>query len=177
MGEAETCDEVLELLERLQGQADVLLLDVDMPGEGGVLTTAQVRQRWPACAVVLLTGHRQFASSGLRAGARGYLLKNASIQEIVDALRGVPRGGVALAPAVQPDLVALLQIDPGQLLSEHEIAILHEIAQGHPNAAIARRFNLTEATIKQQISAIFRKLDANDRAHATAIALRKGLIQ
>lgn len=177
MGEAETCAEVLELLERLQGQADVLLLDVDMPGEGGVLTTAQVCQRWPACAVVLLTGHRQFASSGLRAGARGYLLKNASVQEIVDALRAVSRGGVALASAVHPDLVATLQSDPSQMLSDHEIAILREIAQGHANAVIARRFNLTEATIKQQVSAIFRKLDANDRAHATAIALRRGLIQ
>ena len=84
---------------------------------------------------------------------------------------------MALSPAAQKDLVAAFHSDQGQMLSDHEVAVLREIAQGASNAAIGRRFNLTEATIKQQVSAIFRKLDANDRAHATAIALRKGIIQ
>jgi len=155
---------------------DVILMDIDMPGGGGVSATTSIRTQCPNCRILLLTGHRRYVVTGLQAGASGYVLKEADEQVIVDAIRTVHKGGVYLQPEIQPAVVGGLQQSRAVPLTEREEAIMRLIADGAGNREIGETLGLSEHRIKQHISTILDKLGANDRAHAVAIALRQGLM-
>jgi DNA-binding NarL/FixJ family response regulator len=176
---------------RLAGEhrPDVILMDLRMPGLDGATATAQVRERVPGTRVLVLTTYADEAAilSALRAGALGYLTKDASAEQIEAAVRAVHAGQTHLDPAVQARLVATVtgqgpapsQADragpPPAGLTSREAEVLTLLASGLSNAEIAQRLYLSNATVKTHINRIFAKTGARDRAQAVRFAYQHGL--
>lgn len=166
---------------------DVALLDLRMPRTDGVEATTRLREQVPETAVVVLTTYADDESvlSALRAGARGYLTKDASSEEIERAVRDAAAGRTRLDPAVQERLVELVTAGPvpagtsadppGGPLTERETEVVMLMAQGLSNREIAGQLFVTEATVKTHVNNVFTKLDVSDRAAAVAWAFRAGL--
>lgn len=167
---------------------DVVLLDLRMPRLDGVEATRRIRERSPEVEVVVLTTYADDESvmSALRAGARGYLTKDASSEEIERAIHDASAGRTRLDPAVQERLVELVTNPstaaqpgapepPGGALTERETEVVMLMSQGLSNREIASRLFVTEATVKTHVNNVFNKLDVNDRASAVAWAFRAGL--
>lgn len=178
---------------------DVLLTDLRMPVMDGATATGLVCEQFPDTAVVLLTTYADEASilSGLQAGARGYLTKEAGRNEIAAAIRTAAAGQSVLDPAVQARLLAAatagsalsggVEADTGRSdqaapqadprvasLTARERDVLELIAQGLANREIAQRLFVTEATVKTHINNLFAKLDLRDRSHAMRFAFDNG---
>jgi DNA-binding NarL/FixJ family response regulator len=188
------CDgaEALRLAET--HRPDVILMDLRMPGLDGIAATAQLRERLPAARVLVLTTYADEDAivPALRAGARGYLTKDASAEQIETAIRAVHAGQTHLDPAVQERLVAAVitrppSPDPGtdpagpggrklpDGLTTREAEVLALLASGLSNAEIAQRLYLSHATVKTHINRIFAKTGARDRAQAVRYAYQHGL--
>jgi len=158
-------------------QPDVVLMDLRMPGVDGITAIQQIRARWPRVEVVILTTYDddQYIVQGLRAGARGYLLKDTDRQTLYAAIRAAARGESLLPPAVAARLVARLESPaPPSPLSDRERQVLALMAAGKRNQEIADRLVITERTVKAHVTSIFNKLGVNSRAEAVAVALREG---
>ena len=155
---------------------DVTLMDLQMPGMGGVETIARLRKRHADAAIVVLTTYKGDvqALKAIRAGAGGYLLKSAVRTELVDTIRSVRGGRPYILPEVAADIAAHL-ID--ETLTERETAVLACVAGGNSNRAVARELGVTEDTIKAHMSNVLAKLKAQDRTHAVTIAVRRGIIE
>jgi DNA-binding NarL/FixJ family response regulator len=159
---------------------DVVLMDVQMPGMSGLAATERVRRDHPGTAVLVLTMSADPATiqAALRAGAHGYLLKEASREDIEDALRAVARGqlvvGVGAAGSIQ-HLVAGRGDTAFPQLSEREHDVLRLMAQGYDNATVARRLFLAEKTVRNRVTTILDKLEVRTRAEAIAKARDVGL--
>ena len=172
---------------------DVILMDLRMPGVDGATATAQVRERLPGTQVLVLTTYADEAAilAALRAGALGYLTKDASAEQIEAAVRAVHAGQTHLDPAVQARLVAAVTGGgpaPGPApdqagragpppagLTSREAEVLTLLASGLSNAEIAQRLFLSNATVKTHINRIFAKTGARDRAQAVRFAYQHGL--
>lgn len=186
----------LEALEQAAAlEPDVVLMDLKMPRLNGIQATAGITQRYPAVKVVVLTTYdsEEWLFDAIRAGASGYLLKDSDSADIVAAVRGAAAGEVRLDPAIAGKVLAefnRLKGQPGPLaqppsagqefppieeLTERELNILQEMAQGKSNREIADTLFLAEGTVKNYVSTIISKLQANDRTHAAILALKRGL--
>jgi len=173
VGEARNGFEAVEMARKLR--PDVTLMDIQMPGMGGLEAIATIRAEQPEAAIVVLTtypGDTQ-ALRALRAGASGYLLKSCIRKDLLDTIRAVHAGRRAIAPEVAQD-IALHALD--ERLSERETDILRLVAEGHPNKQVAWRLSLSTDTVKAHLKNIFAKLDAADRTQAVIIAARRGFI-
>lgn len=155
---------------------DAVLMDLQMPGGmDGVRATAELRRRFPQLPVLILTTYDTDAdiSAALAAGAAGYLLKDASMAELTEAVRAAIRGERVLSP----DVEARLQAEPTpDELSEREKEILGELEFGYTNKQIAAKLFISEATVKTHLAHIYRKLGAANRAQAIAIGQKLGII-
>jgi DNA-binding NarL/FixJ family response regulator len=174
VGEARDGAEAIEQFRALQ--PDVTLMDLQMPGMGGVEAIKAIRDEQPnACIVVLTTydGDVQ-AVRALKAGAMGYLLKSSLRTEMLDAIHSVSQGRRYLHRNIA-DEIALHILDDG--LSEREVAVLQLVAIGKANKQIAFELGISEETVKGYLKAIFTKLNVADRTHAVTIAARRGIIQ
>ncbi|MFE0489633.1 response regulator [Streptomyces griseoaurantiacus] len=174
---------------RLVGELapDVVLMDLRMPRCDGVEATRRVRAEYPGTQVVVLTtfGDDESLFPALRAGARGYLTKDAGGEEILRAVRSVVSGQAGLAPSVQRRLLERLD-RPGTIvtspeeapdgLTVREVEVLVLIAEGLSNQEIARRLHVSTATVKTHINNMFAKTGLKDRAQAVRYAFRKGLV-
>jgi DNA-binding NarL/FixJ family response regulator len=184
-GEASNGQEALEAYSRLL--PDVVLMDIRMPVMDGVDATRQLRQRWPASKIIILTTFDDdaYVFEGLRAGALGYLLKDVSIQELTQAIRTVNGGGALIEPSITRKVLAeFSRLTPGsgmsamgnaansgiEALSERELEILRLASQGLTNLQIAKRLYLAEGTVKNYFSTIFQKLGVQDRTQAVLVA-------
>ncbi|HZI98563.1 MAG TPA: response regulator transcription factor [Actinomycetales bacterium] len=183
VGEAVDGREVVELVERLR--PDVVLMDVQMPGLDGVEATRQVVAAGHARVVVLTTFDRDdYLFDALRAGASGFLLKNADPDDLVDAVRSVAAGHALLAPEVTRRVIARFASAPGggyrpdrlTGLTDREREVLEQVARGLSNAEIAGRLHLGEATVKTHVSRVLAKLGLRDRVQAVVFAYECGLI-
>ena len=181
VGEAATGDQAIAQIKRLQ--PEIVLLDLEMPGLDGVSVLEQARQEFPAVRVIVLTayGSEELILDAVRAGAKGYLLKGASLEEVLRAVRIVASGGSLLEPAVTERLLGsmerILRGDRGpEVLTEREREILTRIARGLSNKAIGEELHLAERTVKFHTTIIFRKLGVANRAEAAAKALRDRII-
>ncbi len=155
---------------------DVTLMDLQMPGMGGLDAIGAIRAEFPDARIIVLTtyvGDAQ-AQRALQAGARGYLLKNALHKELLDAIRAVHAGRKALPSEVSFELAEQATDDN---LTPAEIGVLRFIAQGDAYADIARALALSEEKVKGQVRSILAKLDAQDRAHAESAELDRGMVQ
>jgi DNA-binding NarL/FixJ family response regulator len=163
---------------------DVVLMDLRMPRLDGVAATRRLRERDPGVRVIALTTYDDEHSvmEAVRAGARGYLTKDAGAEEIRQALEAVVRGEAAIDPAVQPHLLDALATgapaSAGTLpdgLTPREAEVLSLIAEGLSNAEIAHRLVVSEATVKSHINHLFTRIGARDRAQAVTYAYRHDL--
>ncbi len=170
----------------IEATPDVLLMDITMPGLNGLDATREIRRRAPGVSVLILTMHdrEDYLFQALRAGAAGYVLKGADIQELLSAIRSVRRGDVYLYPTVTKKLLAdyLRRVDSGQEpegydgLTEREREVLRLIAQGMTTAEIAQALCLSPHTVETHRDHIMDKLNLHRKAELIKYALRKGLI-
>jgi DNA-binding NarL/FixJ family response regulator len=175
--------EAVELCERTQ--PDVVLMDLRMPRMEGAEATQTIRAEHPAIEVLVLTTYAddEYLFPALRAGARGYLTKDASAEEIEQAIRALAGGRTHLDPSVQERLLrAVVDTRPAVAdsaddeLTPREIEVLRLIASGLSNAEIARELVVSAATVKTHVNRVFAKTGARDRAQAVRYAYERGLV-
>lgn len=164
----------------LELRPDVILMDVQMPGMNGVDATAAICAAWPAARVIILTtfDRDDYVYQGVRAGAMGFLLKDTPAENLVQTIQKVHAGEVFIQPEIASRTLRELMRPkeaPLEPLSEREREVLILIAQGLSNRDIAEKLVLSEGTIKNHVSNILNKLQAENRTHAVDIARRNGL--
>ncbi|NLG22737.1 MAG: response regulator transcription factor [Actinomycetales bacterium] len=181
VGEASDGEQALR--EALLHRPDVVLMDVRMQGMGGVEATRRIRQASPSTAVLMLTMYDDDDTvfTAMRAGARGYLLKGASQEEIVGAVRAVAAGQVVFGPGVASRIIGFLTSPPQPApaafpqLTGREREVLDLLAAGLRTAAIAERLHLSPKTVSNNLTSIFGKLEVADRSAAIVVAREGGL--
>jgi DNA-binding NarL/FixJ family response regulator len=182
VGEAKTGEEAVVRAEQLQ--PEVVLMDLQMPKVNGIEATRRILQQSPSVRVLVVTLFEDEDSvfMALRAGARGYVLKDADEEEMVHAIRAVGRGEAIFSPNVATRVLAnFAASSPGAspqvfpTLTDREREILNLIAQGHPNPSIARQLSLSTKTVGNYVSNIFTKLQVADRGQAIIRAREAGL--
>ena len=183
---AEAADGIaaVELIPRVK--PDVVLLDMRMPGMSGldVLKALADKHQLPPTIILTTFDDDQLVLGGLKAGARGYLLKDVSLQQLVDAVKVVAGGGSLVAPMVTQRLLAGLErmnnsftsLDRPDPLTERETEILRLMAGGYSNKEIANSLGVAEGTVKNHVSNILSKLGVRDRTRAVLKAFELGIV-
>jgi DNA-binding NarL/FixJ family response regulator len=182
VGQAANAAEAIQQAKALE--PDVILLDIRLPGVSGWEACRTLTKELPQTRVIMLTSFEDedYLLKALRAGARGYLLKTASHEEIVDAVRSVTRGERLLSAPMVDKLVSrfsklareMEKLETG--MDEDELEILRQLSRGATNAEIALETNWSEVSVKRKLQAIFDKLGVQDRTSAAVEAVRRGLI-
>ena len=154
---------------------DVTLMDLQMPEMDGIDATSVIRGEFPEARIIVLTTHAGDVqiSRALKAGARAYLLKGTLRKELLQTIRAVQSGQKRLSPEVAAEIAVHAMDD---VLTPREVDVLRLVADGKANKEIAAHLSLTEETVKSHIRNILGKLGANDRTHAVAIGLRRGIL-
>ncbi|MGK5677900.1 response regulator [Actinoplanes sp. URMC 104] len=158
---------------------DVVLMDLRMPGMDGVTAIKELRSQGVRARVLVLTTYDTDADvlPAIKAGATGYLLKDASRDELFRAVEAAHRGESVLSPAVAGRLMGNLRSPAREPLSQRELEVLALIARGHSNKEAAGRLFISEATVKTHLLHAYAKLGVRDRAAAVAVAFERGLLQ
>lgn len=181
VGEADDGLSAVELIPL--SEADVVLMDIRMPGLSGIEAMRRLSEqgRLPPTVVLTTFDDHELVLAGLEAGAKGYLLKDVSLEQLVQAIESVHAGGTLVQPALTERVQRLLRSDTAkprksESLSERETEILRLLSGGYSNKEIARALNLAEGTIKNHLSNAFDKLGVRDRTRAVLKAIDLGLI-
>lgn len=171
---AEAADGETAVALYAQHQPDVVLMDLRMPGMGGVAAITAVRQQFPAARFIILTTYDgdEDIYRGLQAGAMAYLLKDTPRQELLDTIRAVHAGQKRIPPEVAAKLTERML---GPALTEREQAVLDLIVRGRSNKEIGLELSITEGTVKAHVNNVLGKLGVSDRTQAVTEALRRGL--
>jgi DNA-binding NarL/FixJ family response regulator len=179
VGEAGTGEEAIALVDATT--PDVVIMDIEMPGMGGIAAMRVLATRHPTIPVLALTmyGQDEFVFAALRAGARGYLLKGAPQRDLLGAIRAVAQGQAVFGSDVADRLLATFSSTPAPRpfsdLTEREREILSLVAGGEGNVRIARRLGVSAKTVANHVSNILTKLRVADRAEAVAKARKAGI--
>jgi two-component system invasion response regulator UvrY len=180
-GEAANGREALDIVR--QGEVDVMLLDISMPGQGGVDTLAAIRARAPELPVLILSGFAEehYATTLLRQGAAGYLNKDCDPEEIVRAIRTVARGRKYITAGVAERLADTLvdggEKAPHELLSERELQVFLRLAKGETIGHMAESMSLSVKTVSTYRTRVMEKMQLQSNSDLTYYALKNGLIQ
>lgn len=179
VGEAANGREVLELAEKLK--PDVILMDVAMPELNGIEATRRLHQISPRTKVLVLSMHKEavYVREILKAGARGYILKDAIDTELVNAIQSVARGDGYISPAISGALLSDYRqnlTDPLDLLSTREREVLQLIAEGKTNKEVATRLNLSVYTVDSHRGKIMEKLNLHSIGELVRFAVKNGLV-
>jgi len=183
VGEAGTVAEALTMAERLK--PTIVLTDIALPDRSGVALINELRLRKLECHVVILTAYKteEYIRTALDAGARGYILKDASSRELVQGLHAVVAGGKFLCQAISDMLVGRYMMPleqraraPLALLTDRESEVLSRVARGESNKCMARALLLSVKTVEKHRSNLMRKLMLHNTAEVTLFAIRQGII-
>jgi DNA-binding NarL/FixJ family response regulator len=180
VGEASSGEEAIKVAQDLS--PDVIFMDVRMPGMNGIQATRIIRERRPDTKVILFTIDESRASvaEAIQAGVSGYLLKDAGVNELVNAAKQAMAGKAVIHPTLTQAFIEEVQLvdrKPSEApLSPREIEILQKVAYGATTKEVADQLGISFHTVKTHLERIFEKLGANDRAQAVAIAIRQGLV-
>ena len=171
-----------ELFFRLTPETvpDVILMDIAMPEMGGIPATRAILAQYPQVRIIMLTSYPEddLIQESLQAGAMGFLLKNSTIDTLANAIRSVHAGQPVLAPEVTKALIRIKTgpMKPGSDLSQREQEVLGLMVEGLSNEEIAERLVISPATARHHVSACIQKLGASNRAQASAMAVKLGLV-
>jgi DNA-binding NarL/FixJ family response regulator len=184
VGEAGTAAEAVRAVERLR--PNVVLMDIRMPGEGGLEATRQIATRFPQSKVVMLTSFAddELVVRAIRAGAMGYVLKQVDNAELLRAIEAAARGEALLDPGTTARLLARVREnerkadeDAFRELSDREMDVLAPLARGRTNAEIGRLLNLSEKTVSNYVSTILEKLHLTNRIELATYAVEHHLFE
>jgi len=172
----EACDgrEAIQKFRTLR--PDVTLMDLQMPEMNGLEALIAIRNEFPDAKIIVLTTYKSDTQiiRALKAGAQGYLLKNALHKELLATIRAAHAGKKILSPEASLEIAEHVTDDA---LTPAEISVLRLIAAGNANKQIADELSTTEESVKSRVKSILSKLGANDRTHATTIAIKRGIIE
>ena len=178
IGEAEDGSEALAICE--QNTPNVILMDIVMPVMNGIQATHAIRERYPQVQIIILTSYPEdnLVQESLEAGAIGYMLKNAPIDDLANAVRSAYNGRPSLAPEATLALIRAKTgpLKPGSDLSHREIEVLALVVKGLTNEEIADRLVISPATARHHVSACIQKLGAANRAQAASMAVKYGIV-
>jgi DNA-binding NarL/FixJ family response regulator len=175
--EASTGSEALSLVASVH--PDLVLMDLQMPEMDGVVATRRIRQRHEDVNVLILTTYDTDAdiARAVEAGATGYLLKDATRDELMGAIHTAARGEAVLSPRVASRVLRRMRAPAEEALSTREVEVLLEVADGLSNKEVARSLHISEATVKTHLLHVFAKLGVEDRTAAVTTALERGIIR
>jgi DNA-binding NarL/FixJ family response regulator len=176
----------VDALERIpETNPDLVLMDLKMPEMNGIIATRKIREKYPQIQVLVLTTYDddEWIFDAIRGGAAGYLLKDTPPKELINAIKGTIEGKSYIDPSIGAKLLTRVAADKQTIkspttfsLSEREYEVLNLLAQGLTNADIAQQLFLTEGTVRNYTSDIFKKLGVSDRTQAAIVAIRYGLV-
>lgn len=172
---SEAADGAVAVEQYRKCRPDIVLMDLRMPVMGGTEAIRQILVEFPDARVLVLTTYAGDVEAlrAIRAGARGYLLKDAIRCELVDAIRMVHSGKRRVHAGLSRELESH---STDEVLTDRELAVLHCLAQGQSNRQMAHALAIAEDTVKVHLKSIYAKLDATDRTHAVIIAIKRGLV-
>jgi DNA-binding NarL/FixJ family response regulator len=174
VGTASSAQEAIELFSI--ARPDVTLMDLRLPDRSGIAAISSIREKFPSARIVVLTtfaGDTEIQRS-LAAGARGYILKSTPPEELIAIIRSVNLGRMALPNQVAQNLAEHVGSEG---LSDREIQVLRQVAEGNRNQDIGQILSISEETVKAHLRSILDKLNARDRTQAVSIGIRRGIIQ
>jgi two-component system invasion response regulator UvrY len=181
IAEAQSGEEAIEQCRALQGELNVIMMDINMPGMGGMEATLNISKRWPELGIIIVTIHGDgpLPKRLLKGGARGYLSKGNKIEEIAEAIRDVHAGGTYIAKDIAQKLA--LSMLPGEeniidRLSQRELQVLMMIAQGDKNQAISDTLNLSPKTISTYRKRLHEKLEVSSDVEMLHLAMKHGIL-
>lgn len=170
-----------------ESNPDVVLMDLRMPGMDGLTAIEKLREQQPEIAVVILTtfNEDELMLRGLRAGARGYLLKDTERAALFDTIRAAARGETLLKPEIMAKVLALasgrVKAGVGSSatveLTEREMEVLTAVAKGERSKEVAYQLGISERTVKAHLASIYEKLGVDSRAAAISVAMQKGILK
>lgn len=185
VGEAADGAECLRLVSSLN--PDVVLMDLQMPGMDGITAIKHLRRENPEVAIVILTtfNEDELMLQGLKAGARGYLLKDTNRQTLLNTIDAAARGETLLSPEILSRVLTLQHgansdinsSNVGSSITDRELEVLRAVSLGNRNKEIAYHLGISERTVKAHLSSIFSKLGVDSRAAAVAVASQNGLLR
>jgi len=179
VGEATSGEEAL--LQSLRLRPDVVLMDVKMPGMDGITATRQLREKIPEICVIMLTLYDgDYVTQAIEAGASGYILKEASCEQLIQAIHDAHRGYAPLAPSltrgVLVKLADLSRANRDSVLTKRQQEILRLVAAGLSRKEVASKLYTSEATVKKELTVIFDKLGVSDQTQAVVEAMKRRFI-
>jgi NarL family two-component system response regulator YdfI len=183
VGEASDGAECLQLVA--ERKPHVILMDLQMPRMDGITAIGHLRREHPEIAIVILTTFNEddLMVRGLQAGARGYLLKDTSRENLLDTIQAAAKGETLLRPEILARVLSAsaasrpVSINQTDLqLTERELEVLQSAARGERNKEIAYKLGITERTVKAHLASIYQKFNVDSRAAAVAVAAQKGLL-
>lgn len=179
VGEADDAESALKQVRALQ--PDVVLMDIELPGEDGVTATHRLKMELPDLTIVMLTVHddSQTLFEAIKAGAQGYLVKNTRSRELLEQLRGLARGEAAISRRIAARILEDIRgqtesFGPGEELTARELEVLELVAARLSNAEIAERLVISEHTVKNHMKSILSKLHLHSRHQAAAYGIARG---
>lgn len=181
IAEAISGEQAIEHCRALNGELNVIMMDINMPGMGGMEATHHINQRWPELGIIIVTIHGDgpLPKKLLKAGARGYLTKGNKIEEIAEAIRDVHAGGSYIAKDIAQNLA--LSMLPGEenmidRLSKRELQVLMMIAQGDKNQGISDTLNLSPKTVSTYRKRLRDKLEVSSDVEMVHLAMKHGIL-
>jgi DNA-binding NarL/FixJ family response regulator len=181
VGRAHTGEEAVEMC--LREEPDVVLMDLSMPGMGGIRATRKILSLLPGTQVLVLTVHTDDINlfQAIKAGAQGYILKDCAPEDLASAIKAVHAGDTIMSPDIAKKTMTTFEgirssTELAPSLTERELEVIKALAQGKSNKEIARDLGISEKTVRNHTSNIYRKLHIFDRTQAVIYAVRRGLV-